>query len=810
MDAEIGIRDLADSFRYNVLPDIIDALGLYRDKLHSDVEVFEDLPEYEKLSMLARAQAELNYAVHWSFVQAKVNITDTLTASMKWCRYDDDFRERNGYRLPADPYWLAPPQGSIIPLWHRGGAPNYQPKPMISKHGQDPIKVWRREKQKGPAGAHILKSVAVVKEPTAIAAEKRTETGNMNQQTERFLRRNSLQLCRRTQKEVNESENEIEKGPTTQHSESLLLRNNLQLLQRTQEVQSPTNNNRFISIFFCSAGIIAVKLANKLHRWLSILIKDSSDLHLCSRSEPLNSLKASDLTTGNILLLVVSSSGQGEIPSNGLGLSKLCENMLSWRLMDRVQGFKFAVFGNGDSRYSATYNGAAIKINDHLMQVGGYPLAAGVFQADTAVDPLPFSALKFWLNKLQPSIVDQSIESLSTAVIRSPTDYKQAAVFVRLTPMVELGQKYEDYHDRLLSTLGSLSLVGARPGMHEGSMLVTFNVDRHHFEEMSCIQILPSNTPSKVNQALRSLCVKSSDHVDLGLDWKNPTYLSFLTDYVDLELPFSDVECLERIGLASQRGLPGAFLSRLSVHLVLERLQSSIVHMSDGQKCELCQNMPLLHTRTYSIASSRHYSSSYNRVSISTGREVDIMVKVLSGGRFSDTFMKDSVIPASLRYRIVDSPSGSILRKNHLRPFIVVATGAGFGPVRCLLQWRMGIIRNALATGHPLPRQGSGISLFLGFKQSDLKLMVDVLNEAMSLNLIDMLDIVLSNPMKLRVYDVLRRSPQYLRNKLLKQEGMAFVCTNKIAAEEVKNTIEKILGGRVGEMLGERYVEEAF
>ena len=52
MDAEIGVRDLADQFRYNVLPDIVDALGLARDKLHGDIEVFDDLPEYEKLLML--------------------------------------------------------------------------------------------------------------------------------------------------------------------------------------------------------------------------------------------------------------------------------------------------------------------------------------------------------------------------------------------------------------------------------------------------------------------------------------------------------------------------------------------------------------------------------------------------------------------------------------------------------------------------------------------------------------------------------------------------------------------------------------
>ena len=54
MDAEIGVRDLADSSRYNVLPDIIDALGLARDMLHGATEAFEDLAEYEKLSMLVR------------------------------------------------------------------------------------------------------------------------------------------------------------------------------------------------------------------------------------------------------------------------------------------------------------------------------------------------------------------------------------------------------------------------------------------------------------------------------------------------------------------------------------------------------------------------------------------------------------------------------------------------------------------------------------------------------------------------------------------------------------------------------------
>ena len=687
---------------------------------------------------------------------------------------------------------------------------------MICKHVQDPIKAWRREKLKGPAGIQKSKPAIVAKEPTAIAAEKDSETGIIADQTEMFLRRKSLQIFHWTQKEVNGSENRIAADPGTLQTESFLRRNSLQLFPLTQEVQSPTNGNRRISIFFCSAGTVAEKLANKLHGWLKSLVKDSSDLRLCSRSEPLSKVNASNLTTDNILLLVVSSTGQGEIPSNGLSLLKVCADILSRRLANQNHDFRFAVFGNGDSRYSATYNGAAMKINDHLTQAGGYPLAAGVFQADTAVDPLPLSALRSWLNKLQPSIVDQPLESLATAVVKSQIDDKHTAVFVKVTPIVELRQKYEDYHNRLLSTHGEASMVVASPGTHkDSSLLLTVDIDNRYFEEMSCIQILPSNAPAKVNQALRSLCVKSSDLVDLGLDWNNPTYWTFLTDYVDLEVPFSDVESLEAVKLSGHKGLTRAFLSNLSVQKVLERLHSSLVQMSDRQRCEfihdLCQDMPLLHTRTYSIASSRHYTSSCDRVNPRTGRQLDIMVKVVPRGRFSHTFVKDSMYrKASLRYRIVDSPSGSILRKNHLRPFIVVATGAGFGPVRCLLQWRIGTIRDALAMGQPLPSQGSGISLFLGLKPPDLGLIVDVLNEAMSLNLIDLLDIVFSNPAKRRVYHSLRLSPRHLRTKLFKQEGMAFICTNQVAAKATKSTFNDICGGRVGEMLGERYVEEVF
>ena len=63
-------------------------------------------------------------------------MTDSLTASKKWCRYDDDFKERNGFRLPAGkasfgvyPSCLASPN-----LRHLAGASH----PCLLTHLHDP------------------------------------------------------------------------------------------------------------------------------------------------------------------------------------------------------------------------------------------------------------------------------------------------------------------------------------------------------------------------------------------------------------------------------------------------------------------------------------------------------------------------------------------------------------------------------------------------------------------------------------------------------------------------------------------------
>ena len=784
MDSEIGVRNLADTFRYNALPHIVHALGMTKGRLNDDVEGFEDLAEYEKLAMLSKAQAELNYAVHWSFLDNNVSMTDSMTASIKWCQYDDDFRRKNGFRLPADPYWLAPPQGSIVPLWHRGGAPNYQPKPMICKHVQDPVKAWRRERSCPDF---------------APKTHQLSKIGFQIQKLEPF--------STRIKNEVDRKKYSVLGRP---------------LYANTQETVCPQQiPSRSIAIYFCSAGTVAQRLAAKLHRWIQRLVRDISTISLKPHVEPLNCLNDLSFTANHILLLIVSSTGHGEIPSNGTTFADFCGRSLQTSCSTTRSAFRFAVFGNGDSRYSSTFNGAAIKVNHLVKRIGGIPLAGGLWNGDTAVNAFPVPAMRTWLSRLECFLTEEAAQWIQEPGTTTITKNQLASsVIVSIKPIEDSTLQQDEYHQQLLSSLKDALVISTTPTAskkHRRSLLLDLGVGGDLWDEMCCIQILPLNAPSKALSVLLALGVKGSTITNISLEGESPNYLKFLTEFVDLELPFTKLDWLGTMDFIGHEGLSQETLSRLSALDVLECLHaqapSLLATIDDDTRGRICLDMPLLTTRTYSIATSHTYISRLKPLIKSplkfNERRLSIMIKTIPTGRFSTTFLNDnSPLPATVKYRIVDSLCGPQLRENHLAPFVIVATGAGFGPVRALLQWRIAAAVMAGRTSPPLKR---GVSLFLGLKECDLDLTVDVLNEALALDLIDLLDVVVSNPEKRRVYDEISGHAGLVREKLVRKRGMVFVCTNRDAAVGTKRVVQQVLGGDENmRRLGERYLEEVF
>lgn len=637
---------------------------------------------------------------------------------------------------------------------------------MIARHVQDPIKAWGREK-------HLW---TITADPLAALVEAQVLHVGLP-------RKGSTATTL-----VGSDDNGLE---SSDNSDPIL---DSSLRHISQD------DGKTVAIYFCSAGTIAEKLANKLHKWMIPFVEKLSHVSCNAVVEPLNSLKISDLTPDKIFLLVVSSTGHGDIPANGLAFEKMCHHLQAQNVSASAEPFKFAIFGNGDSRYTSTYNEAAYIINGLMKQVGGLPLTPGVWDGDTAAETLPLQALDSWWEELKPIIGS-----------RAPSPLKDDR------PAQDAIQQYEDQQESLLSTLKNATLViqAPRTGRDcDRSLLLSLDIQSETFEEMSCIQVLPCNSQTKVERALRALCVEGSDQMNLVLDGEDPTFFRFLTSFVDLELPFLELAWLKSIPLVGQRNLDEQSIYHLSVADVLERIVSTDFAQEPGlDYClqrDICLAMPLLNMKTYSIASSLSYASTYKDSAASTRNELQIMVKILKNGRFSDKFLHDCAPPRFLKYRFIESVVGPQLRQNHLAPMIVVATGAGFGPVRCLLQWRIATARNAIKGGYSSPLPNKGISLFLGFKKCDTELVEDVIKEAESYGILDMVEIVPSNPAKRRVYDKLRDHSKHIRGKVVKMKGFVFVCAGIAAAEGTRSMFEKVIGSSVEKMIGERYLEDVF
>ncbi|XP_063060626.1 nitric oxide synthase 2b, inducible [Engraulis encrasicolus] len=134
MGTEIGVRDLCDTRRYNILEQVGRKMGL----------------ETQRLSSLWKDQALLavNIAVLHSFQKNKVTITDHYSASESFKQHlETEYRVRGG--CPADWVWLVPPMsGSLTTVFHQEMA-NYILSPFYYYQPEAwETHVWKDESKK--------------------------------------------------------------------------------------------------------------------------------------------------------------------------------------------------------------------------------------------------------------------------------------------------------------------------------------------------------------------------------------------------------------------------------------------------------------------------------------------------------------------------------------------------------------------------------------------------------------------------------------------------------------------------------------
>ncbi|KAL8942508.1 MAG: hypothetical protein Q9216_001609 [Gyalolechia sp. 2 TL-2023] len=678
-------------------------------------------------------------------------MVDTLSSSIEYMNFDGDRAAEVGYRLPADPYWLAPPQGSVVPLWHQGGAPNYQPKPMICKHVQDPIKAWHRETpvHKRSSQKGLIKTLADANE------------------------------CRPR-----------------------------------------------IRIFSCSAGVNAGKMAHRLHAKLQRLVHEVDDPYEIEREKALNQLDLAAAGPEDIILIIASTTGRGEIPRNAKTFVQRYESA------DPLQQSppRFSCFANGDSTYGDSYNAAGKTIQQLMTKMGCRPLLGHCFAGDTALHNPDWESFTHWLENIDHLILGNHYK------IDLPTC---------LTDMQE--------KTTTLSEMPTATLVRMQRQDPNGLLHITLDIGDKQYEEMDHIKILAPNPDHEVEGALAALKL-SPNH---EFDWHHQPAKGFLSRHAELD------HCFKRLDwYPGFDQLPAERQAALKAAKARDVLADAKDISYDAALVErVCKDMASIVPRLYSVASSPVI---FNRDAIQeeeSGNLVDIIVKVNPGGRFSEAFLLNTKLGAQMRFSLTSPDTWKMIQmQKPTAPFIAICTGSGIGPVRALLQRRMvDLERTTGEAGRPRaakmtsagmgagtssvysssrrgsvssvgsgPRRGAkainhhahlgvastrgSVSLFAGFKKEDGDLIQQIIHPASQAGIFDVVELCPSNERKVRVQDHLMwpHVREQLGRKLKDPSCIVFVCANDSAADGSVANLNEILGGDIKELLGERYVEEIF
>jgi sulfite reductase alpha subunit-like flavoprotein len=736
---------------------------------------------------------------------------DSLSSSALYMEFDEDRKGEVGYRLPADPYWLSPPQGSIVPVWHRGAAPNYQPKPMICRHVQDPVKAWRRE-------------TCALPEPA-------------------------------------------QQGPTGK-------------ILDTHETRPR------IRLFTCSAGVNAAKMANKLYDTLQRLLQGADGRIDVVPSQPLNKLDLSGCSPEDVILIIASTTGRGEIPRNAAGFLKHYESAEPLTSPPR-----FSCFANGDSTYGDTYNAAAKVIQQLMNKLGCRPLLGHCFAGDTAVNNPDWDSFNQWLENINHLIIGSHHKTLPHPSLME----RQSA-----TPT-----------EMPTATLVKMQRLNSNAIVH-----ITLDIGDREYQEMDHIKVLAPNPDYEVERVLSLLRLSASHR----LDWHHQSAWDFLSRYVDLDHHFRELDWypgFNELPTQKQEYMRGAKV----VH-VLEELKSKVIFTSELVE-RICKDMASITPRLYSAASCPEYLKQDAIREEGSGNMLDIMVKVNPEGRFSEVFLLQAQLGAKMRFGLTTPDTFQMIQAQKPNaPLIAIVTGSGIGPIRAILQRRIVDISRTTgdddspvntggsASNHllslsptsmsPLSRQpfggnvdyyrtdrlnneigspatpslkrqwswgrsvkthrrragsvrseegapaeesasrqasiaGNGsrsrrasmsshlahlnvpstrgsVSLFVGFKNEDSDLIQQVIRPASQAALLDVMELVPSNAEKIRVQDhlLIPHIKEKLSRKLQDPSCIVFICANEMAATAAGANLNSIAGTDIKNLLGERYIEEVF
>ena len=525
-----------------------------------------------------------------------------------------------------------------------------------------------------------------------------------------------------------------------------------------------------VMVHYCSTGTIATKLAGAIYDSLKIHCRRDPKNSEVLQPRQLDSLDLSQLSSDDIVIVVASSTGRGDVPPNG---QQTLKHLRGARLAEA----HFVVFGNGDSSYSNTFNSAARILHELFKDAGLRPLGDGYVEGDNAKESPPWTLLDTWLKTLPQQMLNP---------------YAGANGFHDDTGRRAGTEELE----RLISSYTRFRLGVCSHNRRSIKKVILHPGDKSYMA-MDYLQLLVPNESRQVRQVLPLLGKKCQDRI-ANLD--DISYFDFLQEFVDLEKPFRSVGWAENL---SGPDLNIKTFAKLPVTEVLHILPPR--WQDKANLDDILASMSLIEPRTFSIGSIAD-----NSVSPRDERKLELLVQTKPGGRFSDRYLNSSGPGNYLRCRIQPAPRLRRLCDGGVPHIIAVATGSGFAPMQSLLRFRAQQVRQASERGDASSFEKQ-ISLFVGFRRDDASLIREGIGDAIASNLFDMLFLMPSNDNKVRAQDrILEPGIRESLDTKIRNGAYVFVCANPAAADDVGINLSAILGCNARTALGDRYIQDSF
>jgi sulfite reductase alpha subunit-like flavoprotein len=616
---------------------------------------------------------------------------------------------------------------------------------MICKHREDPIKTWERRKIAWEA----FSPVKLI--PAAPDTLEFVEDGDRELTTSA-----SALTLTRPKLTARDSAISISSGPS-------------------------------LRIHYCGSGSTARRLAQKLEHRLQVLLgKYVIPVYQTTEASSLNSLDLESSSDDDLIFIIASSSGRGDVPMNGMTFVRKYQNHRSFSAtVSGLPHARFAVFGNGNSTYGpADFNGAALKIERVLSNTGLKSLVP-LFHGDVSKQDPPIEQFnQFWQSILDIMTTDDILGPFSGSN----------------------GSTSLSHHEAQPEEITKFELPKVQPATFKSATgtgalkRVSLDIGQAEYGDLSHVRVYIPLQTEDLRELLSTLHLTGDEVPEVPGKATTRQILAL----ADVSKPFTHTRWIDKEDLCTNNGnyeiltnLP--FSSAILSPPVIKWLEKEGLSNPDVLSTFISA-IPLVEYRTFSTASSLRAQEGSNGNNM-----LDLIVKIREGGGFTEEFLNRAKDGDLLYVDIRDGPSKFLVEADI--PIVVFAQGAGIAPLRSLLQARV-------ALSDQRRTDLEKITLFLAYRPDDQELVDEVIRDAECAEVLDKVYKQASNPDQIRVQEQMLRDPKAredVRKKVVDDGANVFV----IASRDASNEFEAYLGAVIGRddvksALDGRWDEEVF